>query len=83
MILQTMILRLYKVCNDSQDLTGVLSVLGRCLYDRGIVLRAGLGAEASAELEFVQFFILPILLCIDGRPGELARRVQHVGNGAF
>ena len=50
-----MILRLRKVSNDLQDLKGVLPVLDRRLYDGGdggVVLHAGLGTEASADLEF-------------------------------
>lgn len=40
--------------NDSKDLEGVLSVLDRRLYDGcngGVVFRAGLRPEASADLE--------------------------------
>ena len=43
-----------KGCYDPKDLEGVLPVLDRCLYDGGdggVVLRSGLRAEASADLE--------------------------------
>ncbi len=49
-----MILRSGKGCNDPKDLERVLPVLDRRLYDGGdggVVLDAGLGAEASADLE--------------------------------
>ena len=49
-----MMLRQRKGCYDPKDLEGVLPVLDRCLYDGGdggVVLRSGLRAEASANLE--------------------------------
>lgn len=55
MMIQTMILCLGKGRNDPKDLEGVLPVLDRRLDDGGdggVVLHAGLGAEASADLEF-------------------------------
>ena len=53
-MIQSMMLRQCKGCYDPKDLEGVLPVLDRCLYDGGnggIVLRSGLRAEASADLE--------------------------------
>ena len=54
-MIQTMILCLLKGRNDPQDLKGVLPVLDRRLddgCDGSVVLHAGFGAEASADLEF-------------------------------
>ena len=53
-MIQSMMLRQRKGCYDPKDFEGVLSVLDRCLYDGGdggVVLRSGLRAEASADLE--------------------------------
>ena len=53
-MIQSMMLRQRKGCYDPKDLEGVLPVLDRCLYDGGdggVVLRSGLRAEASANLE--------------------------------
>ena len=49
-----MMLRQRMGCYNPKDLEGVLPVLDRCLYDGGdggVVLRSGLRAEASANLE--------------------------------
>lgn len=49
-----MMLRQSKGCYGPKDLEGVLPVHDRCLYDGGdssVVLRSGLRAETSADLE--------------------------------
>lgn len=56
-----------------KDLEWVLPVLDRCLYDGGdggVVLSSDLRAEASADLEFVQFGVGSVGFCIDRRPCE-------------
>lgn len=53
-MIQSMILRQREGRYDLKDLEGVLPVLDRRLYDGGdggVVLYAGLRAEASADLE--------------------------------
>ena len=64
-MIQYIILRQCQGCNDPKDLEGVLPVLDRSLYDGGdggVVLCAGLSAEASADLD----------LCLGGPEGLLA-----------
>lgn len=39
-MIQSMMLRQSKGCNDPKDLEGVLPVLDRCLYDGGTLLFA-------------------------------------------
>ena len=68
-----MMLRQSKGRYDPKDIEGVLPVLDRCLYDGGdggVVLNTDLSAEASTDLEFVQFGVGSVGLC---RTGGLAR----------
>lgn len=54
-MIQSLMLRQGKGRYDPKDLEGVLPILYRRLYDGGdgaVVLSAGLGPEASADLEF-------------------------------
>ena len=74
-----MILRQCKGCYDPKDLEGILPVLDHCLYDGGVVLRSGLRAEASVDLELGLRGTEGLLtVVVRRRDGRICQEVEDV-----